>query len=84
MASMKHQVIDNIPDLVSSLGGPVKVGKALRITQGAVSLWSIRDHIPAGWHLRLYLECRNRGLEVAPEVFGLKSFDDISPAAAAE
>ncbi len=67
--------IDNVVKLVKALGGPTVVGEWLNIRTTAVSNWSSQGWIPPGWHLRLYLECLRRGLEVDPVLFGVTDED---------
>lgn len=63
--------IDNVVDLIDELGGTFAVAALFGIGPPAVSNWKEREHIPPGWHLRIYLECKSRNIPVASEVFGL-------------
>ncbi len=65
--------IDTIASLVDALGGPSAVADWLGISQSAVSNWIMRDEIPPGWHLRLYLKSEELGWRVDPRLFGLAS-----------
>lgn len=72
--------INSIVELVDALGGDTKVARWLGISQPGVALWKIRNHIPPGWHMRLWAELTRRGYSVNPEVFGL-SESDLAPLA---
>lgn len=68
---MQTYDITSIDALIRALGGPSAVGEWLGITQEAVSNWKARDNIPPGWHQRLGLALRKKGLTIDPRVFGL-------------
>lgn len=68
--------VSTIPKLVDALGGPSALGALLGITQEAVSNWTARGFIPTGWHLRLSLLARRRGIAIDPAVFGLDDHDE--------
>lgn len=65
-------MVGTVRELVEVLGGTSAVARWLGIQPSAVSMWIERDHIPPGWHLRLFLECTSRGLVVDLALFGLK------------
>ena len=67
--------IGTIEELIKAFGGPSELGRQLGITQEAVSMWTGRGEIPSGWHLRLLVDARSRGWEIAPEVFGFEARD---------
>lgn len=69
--------LKTVPEVIAALGGPTFLGERFDIGQNAVSNWKIRGHIPPGWHLRVYLSIRQRGLEVHPSVFGLDTLDGL-------
>jgi predicted SpoU family rRNA methylase len=71
---MKHDAqkrIETVSQLVKAFGGTVALAKWAGVTPSVVSNWKERGHIPTVWHLRLYLECKQRKLEVLPKLFGL-------------
>jgi DNA-binding transcriptional regulator YdaS (Cro superfamily) len=53
--------------LISAIGGPAQVGRALRISSQAVSLWVARGRVPAGRLPSLIRLAKVKGLTVAPE-----------------
>jgi hypothetical protein len=63
--------IKTVSQLVKAFGGTVALARWAGVTPSVVSNWKERGHIPTGWHLRLYLECKQRKLEVLPTLFGL-------------
>lgn len=63
--------IETVSQLVKAFGGTVALAKWAGVTPSVVSNWKERGHIPTGWHLRLYLECKQRKLNVSPALFGL-------------
>lgn len=63
--------IETVGDLVDELGGSGSVASWLGVRQSAVCNWVSDGQIPAGWHLRLFLECLRLGVEVDPAVFGV-------------
>jgi hypothetical protein len=70
--------IENIDQLIEAFGGASELGRRLAITQEAVSMWRMRGEIPTGWHLRLLIDARSRGWEIAPDVFGFRDPSDIA------
>lgn len=64
--------IDTVAKLVKALGGTFALAKWADVVPSTVSNWKEQDAIPPGWHLRLYLECANRKLNVAPKLFGIE------------
>lgn len=59
-------MVNDIEGLVSAFGGPGKLGKVLGCTSQNISLWSIRGGIPPSWHMRIFLLCQHRGIEIDP------------------
>jgi hypothetical protein len=55
-----------VPDLISALGGPAKVGRALGITTQAVSNWSATNRVPAEREVALWRMATEAGLEWTP------------------
>lgn len=74
--------LNTIDDLIEALGGPVKLGKSLDISQSAVSQWKVRGHISDGWHMRLFADATALGLSVNPVVFDLTE-EQFAPLAVA-
>lgn len=66
--------IKTVQELVEKLGGPAAVAEWAGVLPSAVCNWYDRG-IPPGWHLRLLIETRKRGLKVAPQVFELSDDD---------
>lgn len=79
MTDMRKKPLNTVKDVVDALGGPTFLGDQLGIGQNAVSNWKIRNQIPSGWHLRVYLGVRQVGMEVDPSVFGLESLAALEP-----
>jgi hypothetical protein len=70
--------LETVDQVIDALGeGRTKgannriVAEWLGLNASAVCNWRERQSIPSGWHLRFYLEAQRRGMEIAPEVFGL-------------
>lgn len=72
------KTINTIDDLIEAFGGASELGRQLGITQEAISMWRMRGEIPTGWHLRLLIDARSRGWEIAPDVFGYRDPSDIA------
>lgn len=69
---MQNGSISTVRELVDALGGPSMIADWLGLSHpSAVSNWCKDDVIPAGWHLRLFLEAMRQGHHVDPIVFGL-------------
>ena len=64
--------IRDVPTLVEHFGGTTKFAEWADVGSSCVSNWKALGAIPTGYHLRLYLETRRRGLIVDPEIFGLE------------
>lgn len=69
--------VSSITELVAALGGTAKAARWAGVTQAAISHWTTRGFIPAGWHLRLFLEAERQEIEVDPAVFGLKGNEPL-------
>jgi hypothetical protein len=69
------KMIDTIEGVIGAFGGPTKMAEWSGSTISTFSNWIERKHIPPSWHLRLMIEARRRGLQIAPEVFGLEDAD---------
>lgn len=68
---MSHK-IETVDDLARAFGGTKRLAEWADVVQSAVSNWRDANSIPPGYHLRLYFECRRRGLRVDTEkLFGL-------------
>ena len=55
-------MIDTIEKLVDALDGPAALAKILGCTSQNISMWSVREEIPVGWHYRLHLLAEARKL----------------------
>jgi hypothetical protein len=64
------KVIKSIAEMVSAFGGTAKLADLLDIGMPAVSNWKAADKVPPGWHLRLFLEAKKRGIAIDPALFG--------------
>lgn len=71
------RTLSTVEEVIFALGGPTAVASAFGVTQPAVSNWILRNEIPAGWHLRVYVKLRELGHRVHPQVFGLESLDAL-------
>ena len=76
---MKH-ILNTVDDVIDALGGHKTaaannkaVARWLGLNTSAVCNWRERRNIPSGWHLRFYLEAKERGMEIGPAVFGLQA-----------
>ncbi len=71
------QPISTIRDLIDALNGPTAVAEWAGVEHpSAISNWEARGNIPPGYHMRLALEARRRGLTISPEdIFGLEGDD---------
>ena len=65
------KVLTSIDELVTALGGTAEVAEWAGVNQTAVCNWIARGFVPAGWHLRLLVLVRKKGLSVSHVVFGL-------------
>ena len=64
--------IETVAQLVKAFGGTGKLAEWADVVPSTVSNWKDQGHIPPGWHLRLYLECQRRKINVSPELFGIE------------
>ena len=64
----------SISDAIEMMGGPRVVAERYCVAPAEVYRWAIRDCIPTGWHLRMYLDLRSRGCE--PSLSGVFGLDD--------
>jgi hypothetical protein len=72
--------INSVGELVDAWGGTNNFAKWADVGPSAVSNWKALGYIPEGYHLRLFLEAKARGLSVAPSLFGLRRWpDDCKP-----
>ena len=67
--------IRTIDELVEALGGPSYVAEWAGTELSAISNWKRRGFIPQGWHLRMWIEVRKRGLDVDPSLFEVSEDD---------
>ena len=70
------QIITSVDQLVDAWGGTNKFAEWADVGPSAVSNWKAQGYVPEGYHLRLFLDARARGLEVGPSLFGLKRWPD--------
>lgn len=69
---MMHE-IETVDDLATAFGGTKRLAEWADVVPSCVSNWRDANHIPPGYHLRLYFECKARGLRVNTEkLFGLE------------
>ena len=54
--------IETVKELVSAFGGRSDFAKFLKVVPTAVSNMVADRHIPRGYHLEIYLECKRRGI----------------------
>jgi predicted SpoU family rRNA methylase len=73
MKSDAPKRIETVEQLVAAFGGTFKLAKWADVVPSTVSNWKEQGHIPPGWHLRLYLECQQRNLNVSKKLFGLEA-----------
>lgn len=64
------KLISTVDELAYEWGGTGALAEWLDVVPSAVSNWRKDDSIPAGYHLRLYLEAQARGLKLSPKLFG--------------
>lgn len=64
--------IRDVATLVAHFGGTAKFAEWANVGSSCVSNWKALDAIPTGYHLRLFLETRRRGLAVDPRLFKLE------------
>lgn len=64
-------------EAIRALGGPTLVARWLKLSPSAVSTWITRDGVGRGYHLHVYLSLRRKGFRVAPQVFGIESWDEV-------
>jgi hypothetical protein len=70
MHDMRQSVkLTSIAHVVKAFGGTDGMAEWAGIGPSAVSNWIARDHIPPGWHLRMYREAAARGFEIDESVF---------------
>jgi predicted SpoU family rRNA methylase len=72
MKSDADKRIETVAQLVKAFGGTFALAKWADVVPSTVSNWKEQDAIPPGWHLRLYLECAQRKLNVAPKLFEIE------------
>lgn len=67
--------IDTIATLISALGGEWATADIVDTSVDEVRVWLDRGSIPNGYHYRLDLAARRKGVDVSPCVFGLDNND---------
>lgn len=82
MVIMAKRILKSVSEVIAALGGPTVIGDRFNIGQNAVSNWKIRQEIPPGWHLRIYLSVRQTGADIDPRVFGLDTLNGLEPPSA--
>lgn len=68
------KTIETVSDLVAAFGGTGAMAEWLDVGPSTVSNWKALGFIPNGYHLRIYLECQARGIDIAPSVVGLREW----------
>lgn len=71
---MKHHPVSTVDDLVNAFGGTSKFAAWCDVGPSTVSNWKAFGSIPSGYHLRIYLEARTRGLDLSPKLFGFREW----------
>ena len=76
--------IETVDQLVSAFGGTAEFSRWLDVVPSTISNWKEQGCIPPGWHLRLYLECQRRELNVHVELlfgeaYAVKKPEDAKP-----
>lgn len=69
--------IETFAEALEFLGTPADIAKWLQISENHVGTMKSRGRAPRGFILHFYLTLRERGVDPAPAVFGLKSFKSI-------
>lgn len=57
----------DIAEVIKALGGSTKVSRLFGVVPNAVSNWKTVGRFPERLHLRVYRECRARGIDYDPE-----------------
>ena len=71
MLDMKRvMTLRTVEDVVAAFGGTAEMADWAGLGMSAISNWMARGFIPPGWHYRISAELKERGLDVAPQVFG--------------
>lgn len=76
------RTLKTVDEIIDAFGGNSVVGRWLSVGPNAISNWRIRQDIPSGYHLRIWLEAQELGYRIDPKLFGvhywppLKSFHD--------
>lgn len=79
-AFMHHEIISgmmiatNVKELIHAFGGTCAVAQWLDVGPSTVSNWKADNAIPNGYHLRIYLEAKQRGVSIDPTVLGFKKW----------
>lgn len=73
----RSRTIVNVKDALEVLGGVEAVASWLGATSDALLMMRHRGYIARGYHLHFYLTLQSRGFEIAPELFGLTTFDRL-------
>lgn len=66
--------IDSVSELVAAFGGTGAMAEWLDVGSSTVSNWKALGYIPRSYHFMIYLECKERGIELEPSAFGLKNW----------
>jgi len=71
----KMTLISNSREAIKALGGDMIVAEWLGVNIGRLVMIKHRGYIPRGFHLHFYLTLTERGFQIAPELFGLQTFN---------
>ncbi len=66
-----RDTIRDVATLVDRYGGTAAFAAWAQVGPSCVSNWKANNSIPRGYHLRLFLEARRRGLIVDADLFGV-------------
>lgn len=67
--------IRTVDELIDAFGGPTAVAEWAGTEISAICNWKARGFIPTGWHLRVFIEVKKRGLDVDPRLFEISDED---------
>lgn len=67
----QSKTIRTVDDLVAAFGGTFAFAEWVDVVPSSVSNWKAAGAIPNGYHLRIYLELKRRGLDFEVTVFNI-------------
>lgn len=71
MHFMTHMQLETVSQVINAFGGPKAMAKVFGGVPSRFSNYRGRGRFPASMHMRLYVECKKRNLNVAPELVGM-------------